>query len=243
VTAPFDRTEALRVLQLPPSADTDEVKRAYRRLARDHHPDHGGDVDGFHELQRAYEVLLRAEAPARPGPPRGRPSRRRVSWAEAQEGSGPAVDVEAVRWHLPVAAGEVRLDRDRLAVTLAAEHPDPVHPVRATSRAPGSRMNRAAAKLSPDLTSSLAIAAARDDRGRPVVTAVVTSGNRRARRALDAVGLEGGWVRTRGSATTAVRAAVSPGPDRRTTAVRVVDAVEALLARLDWPLQAWTTTD
>jgi curved DNA-binding protein CbpA len=54
VPAPLDRREALARLRLPPSADREQVKRAYRRLALDHHPDAGGDAAGFHKLQRAY---------------------------------------------------------------------------------------------------------------------------------------------------------------------------------------------
>jgi hypothetical protein len=38
-------------------AETDDVKAAYRRLAQEHHPDHGGDVRRFMEIQRAYKRL------------------------------------------------------------------------------------------------------------------------------------------------------------------------------------------
>lgn len=46
------------VLGVSPDADAEEIKRAYRQQARQHHPDSGhGDVDRFREVQRAYEVL------------------------------------------------------------------------------------------------------------------------------------------------------------------------------------------
>ena len=45
------------VLDVARDASADEIKRAYRRQAREHHPDAGGDEERFKELNRAYEVL------------------------------------------------------------------------------------------------------------------------------------------------------------------------------------------
>ena len=39
------------------SASADEIKRAYRRLAGQHHPDKGGNTQQFQEIQAAYAVL------------------------------------------------------------------------------------------------------------------------------------------------------------------------------------------
>jgi curved DNA-binding protein len=39
------------------SATPDEIKKAYRKLASQHHPDKGGDKDKFQEIQAAYDVL------------------------------------------------------------------------------------------------------------------------------------------------------------------------------------------
>ncbi len=39
------------------SASADELKKAYRKLAREHHPDQGGDEARFKEIQGAYDVL------------------------------------------------------------------------------------------------------------------------------------------------------------------------------------------
>jgi molecular chaperone DnaJ len=38
-------------------ASSDEIKRAYRRKAREHHPDAGGDEERFKQLTHAYQVL------------------------------------------------------------------------------------------------------------------------------------------------------------------------------------------
>lgn len=38
-------------------ADGGEIKKAYRKLVLEHHPDKGGDPDAFKEIQHAYEVL------------------------------------------------------------------------------------------------------------------------------------------------------------------------------------------
>jgi molecular chaperone DnaJ len=42
-------------------ASADEIKKAFRRLARKHHPDAGGSEDRFKEINEAYEVLSDTE--------------------------------------------------------------------------------------------------------------------------------------------------------------------------------------
>lgn len=46
------------MLGLPSTATLEEVKTAYREKVKEHHPDQGGTVPGFIQLQEAYEFLL-----------------------------------------------------------------------------------------------------------------------------------------------------------------------------------------
>jgi len=45
------------VLGVKKDASSDEIKKAFRRLARKHHPDAGGSEERFKEINEAYEVL------------------------------------------------------------------------------------------------------------------------------------------------------------------------------------------
>jgi molecular chaperone DnaJ len=53
------------VLDVRPDAQAEDIKRAYRRKAREHHPDAGGDAERFKEVTHAYEVLSDPERRAR----------------------------------------------------------------------------------------------------------------------------------------------------------------------------------
>ena len=46
-----------KTLGVPRTASAEEIKKAFRRLARTHHPDAGGDEAKFKEINEAYEVL------------------------------------------------------------------------------------------------------------------------------------------------------------------------------------------
>ena len=47
-----------RILGVPSSASSKEITKAYRKLARSHHPDaKGGDEERFKEVSAAYDVL------------------------------------------------------------------------------------------------------------------------------------------------------------------------------------------
>jgi len=45
------------VLGVSKNADTSEIRTAYKQLAKEHHPDKGGDPEKFKELSEAHEVL------------------------------------------------------------------------------------------------------------------------------------------------------------------------------------------
>ncbi|MBQ9068161.1 MAG: DnaJ domain-containing protein [Eggerthellaceae bacterium] len=46
-----------KILGVPRNAGADEIKKAFRKLARKNHPDAGGDEEKFKEINEAYEVL------------------------------------------------------------------------------------------------------------------------------------------------------------------------------------------
>lgn len=54
-------TDYYDILGVKKSASADEIKKAFRRLARKHHPDAGGDEDKFKQINEAYEILSDAE--------------------------------------------------------------------------------------------------------------------------------------------------------------------------------------
>ena len=50
-------TDYYAALGVPKTATADEIKRAFRRLASQHHPDKGGDTAKFQAIQQAYATL------------------------------------------------------------------------------------------------------------------------------------------------------------------------------------------
>ena len=52
------------VLGVSQTATPDEIKKAYRRLASQHHPDKGGDTAKFQQIQEAYAILSDPEKKA-----------------------------------------------------------------------------------------------------------------------------------------------------------------------------------
>lgn len=75
------------MLGVPRAATGDDVRRAYRRLARQYHPDANPDdpatEERFKEVQQAYEILS-DPAKRRAYDERSRPSARRTSGASRQ---------------------------------------------------------------------------------------------------------------------------------------------------------------
>jgi len=56
-----DTTRFYKVLGIAKDATDSQIKKAFRKLAREHHPDRGGDPEKFKEVQTAYEILGNAE--------------------------------------------------------------------------------------------------------------------------------------------------------------------------------------
>ena len=63
-------TDHYQTLGVPRDATADQIKRAYRKLASQHHPDKGGDKARFQEIQQAYDTLGDAQKRAEYNNPR-----------------------------------------------------------------------------------------------------------------------------------------------------------------------------
>lgn len=242
VTSELTRADALRILELGPDADLSAVKRAYRRLARERHPDAGGDAATFHELQLAFDRLVGSvQNSRRPITRSSRP--RRADWAESPTRlfSDELADLGSVDWDRAIPSTPTfRADRDLLAVLLARdEAAGPVAPVTARSRGPRSPLNRFIHYLDPDLTATWTIGPARS-RGHHGhdVELRLRAWSRAARRRVDA-SPPLGWTAQRGSSSTTLVRTMHPSLERRVTAVRAVRAMDELLTAIDWPLSTW----
>lgn len=81
----MQRDAARRLLGVESGASQAEVERAFRRLVRGSHPDHGGDPARFRELTEARRLLLGlAAAPPRTAPRVAAPHRGVAHLAGAQ---------------------------------------------------------------------------------------------------------------------------------------------------------------
>ncbi|MGI9060360.1 MAG: J domain-containing protein [Ktedonobacteraceae bacterium] len=55
----IERQQALKVLGLPPNATPQQIKRRYRTLAKQYHPDRGGNQQQMQRIIAAYEYLTK----------------------------------------------------------------------------------------------------------------------------------------------------------------------------------------
>ncbi len=56
--SPVERVSALSILGLKDPVDDQTVKRSYRKLVMEHHPDRGGETERLQSLNEAIRVLL-----------------------------------------------------------------------------------------------------------------------------------------------------------------------------------------
>lgn len=98
------------VLGVAPDAGADEIKRAYRQLARRYHPDISGDERGaaFLEVSRAYEVL-------------GDPDRRR--WYDARQTASSSGRAEWLTDEVAIDFPSVASVLDRMRHAFFGQHP------------------------------------------------------------------------------------------------------------------------
>jgi len=255
-----DPDEASALLGLTHGADAGTLRRRFRELARELHPDRGGDPAAFAEVRRAY-ALLRADAedatsvtaPAAPRVARGRPSRP-ASTARASpllaDGAAAAL----------VAALDARpVDRAGLVV------------LRLVSAAPGARRNRFAAALPASAVAVLELRVAGEDEAGPGrgpeagpgprsgtgagpapgagaqrAALRLSARGRTARRRVTALRLDGpvlggAWTRHRTDGAVELRAAPRPREDTRAAGTAAAaSAAAGLLAALGWPLDQWS---
>jgi hypothetical protein len=255
-----DRAAALVLLGLEAGASHDDVKRRFRRLAHDLHPDRGGDPERFQAVHAATRVLLEApERPATPRVARGRPSRSTSHTAPTDDAAGvrsshrrdlrdedlvPLSDEE--RRALVVAARAGALDTLLLARLLLD-----AATLQLISRAPGARTNRFAPMLAGESASTLRIMTtstqgtisaplgARRDGTRVELLAR----SRAARRALAAAPTDGlraaSWRRERGDTTILLVGMVRTDAEPLRAARLATTAVGELLDVLGWPLGQW----
>ena len=61
----MSKRDYYEVLGVNKNSTADEIKKAYRKLAKEHHPDKGGDETLFKEISEAYEILSDNDKKAR----------------------------------------------------------------------------------------------------------------------------------------------------------------------------------
>ena len=54
----FAKSDSYEILQIEPPLEYEKVRRAYRKLSLQFHPDKGGDADEFIKIKEAYDDLM-----------------------------------------------------------------------------------------------------------------------------------------------------------------------------------------
>lgn len=112
------------ILGVPSNAGQEEIKSAYRQLAKKYHPDHAeGDAKKFRDIQEAYSALADHDSKGRPEKPpsgervrvRPRPSPRTHAYTSGPEPLIPGRDPvhrPGMRSQRPFTSGRSAMDSD-----------------------------------------------------------------------------------------------------------------------------------
>ncbi|NWN88385.1 MAG: J domain-containing protein [Micrococcaceae bacterium] len=98
---PGNRLDPYAVLGVSPSASEKQVRRAYLALAKQHHPDRGGDAARFDQITKAWKQLSEVE-PEPASEPQGPNPAPRTNTA-------PPTEAEPFRFIPPLAEGPVQV--------------------------------------------------------------------------------------------------------------------------------------
>jgi len=100
-----NRVDPYRVLGVSPSASEKQIRKAYLKLAKQHHPDRGGDAARFDEITKAWNQLSDLEF----APPQASAAQQSPDPAQRPRNSSKTRSTpEAVRFVPPLADGPVR---------------------------------------------------------------------------------------------------------------------------------------
>ncbi|WP_238444508.1 J domain-containing protein [Salsipaludibacter albus] len=239
-TISFDQARDL--LGVDRHASPDEIRRAYRSLARKHHPDTGGDLATFQQLTAAVDLLLDGAARRRPTPSSPSTGRRAYPSTGVDvgvNGSRDRVDTSLLDGATAPAPGQAWSRAGVAAAVHDAFDLDSSDPVVGVSRAPRSLLNRVVRHLSDDLLSRWEVGGAtrrgRTGRDLEVVATFPPGGRKR----VDRASLPPGWSTTRNPAGTESTCVVRPDEDPAVTAVVVADVLADFCTAMDWPLETW----
>ncbi len=218
--------------------DESTIRRRYHALARDQHPDAGGDADAFQRLRRAYAVLVveAPEASKASGSPNADPDAPRRPPPPDPRPSTPTVDIDEVDWDQPLPTRPAALDRGLLARAGAVANP--VATTVAHSRGPRALLNRVTPMLEDGLAARLetGLQLSREELG-----IRITAPTRRTRRLLLDIRRLDGWTVHRANSDVVVATRRVPvGVYARVNSLVLAEVVDGALGALDWPLSAWT---